>query len=198
MGFRVLLILAAALLQATLLFGAVRENVKLRVVAAPHGTEAEKEKRVRAEAVVDRINTSEQLKVIALQLLEQLKGSYPNCRSYTIVLSNDARMMAIGRYLAVATSEGGKTVVTGGIPTNMDIRAMKASRVEVRMPDSLGMQVAYDVALLKKESVKRGQPLTDDTAYALVAKKRKLQAAYVRQIDQGITQYYKAFAGKPF
>ena len=75
---------------------------------------------------------------------------------------------------------------------------MKASRVEVRMPDSLGMQVAYDVALLKKESVKRGQPLTDDTAYALVAKKRKLQAAYVRQIDQGITQYYKAFAGKPF
>jgi hypothetical protein len=107
-------------------------------------------------------------------------------------------MMKIGNYLAVATFKDGKTVVTGGIPTYMDIRVMKASRVDVRKPDALGMQVAYEVALLKKEAVQKGKPLTDDKAYALVAKKQKLQVVQVRQIDRGITQYYKAFEGKAF
>jgi hypothetical protein len=176
----------------------VRDNVKLTIVAAPHGKEEKGGKSIRAEALVDRINTSEQLKPIALELLEHLKSTCPNCQSITLVLSNDARMMKIGNYLAVATVKDGKTTVTGGIPTNMDIRVMKASRVEVRKPDPLGMQVAYDVALLKKEAVKKGQPLTDDKAYALVAKKQKLNVAQVKQVDRGITQYYKAFAGKEF
>ena len=176
----------------------VRDNVKLTIVAPPKGTAEKGGKTVRAEALVDRINTSEQLKVIALELLDHLKTTYPNCHSFTVMLSNDARMMKMANYLAVATFKDGKTSVTGGIPTYMDIRVMKASRVEVRKPDTLGMQVAYDVALLKKEAAKKGKPLTDDKAYALVAKKLKLQVKQVRQIDREITQYYKAFAGKAF
>jgi hypothetical protein len=176
----------------------VRDNVKLTVVAAPLGKEEMGGKAIRAEAIVDRINTSEQLKPIALELLEHLKTTCPNCRSITLVLSNDARMMKIGNYLAVATFKDGKTTVTGGIPTYMDMRVMKASRVEVRKPDSLGMQVAYDVALLKKESAKKGKPLSDDKAYARVAKQHKLKVAQVKQMDRGIAQYYKAFAGKEF
>ena len=175
-----------------------RDNAKLTIISAPQGKEDKGGNSVRAEALVDRTNTSEQLKAIALELLDHLQTTYPNCRSYTIVMSNDARMLKIGNYLAIATFKDGKTTVTGGIPTNMDIRVMKASRVEVRKPDTLGMQVTYDVTLLKKEATKKGKPLTDDQAYAMVARKHKLQVSQVRQIDQGITQYYKAFAGTAF
>ena len=188
----------AVLLSAGRAGAGVRDNVKLTVVNAPHGKEEKGGKSVRAEALVDRINTSEQLKAVALELLDHLKTTHPNCRSYTIVMSNDPRMMKIGNYLAVASFKEGKTVVTGGIPTYMDIRVMKASRIEVRKPDTLGMQVAYDVALLKKEAAKKGKPLTNDKAYDLVAKKHKLQVFQVKQMDRGITQYYKAFEGKPF
>jgi len=198
MRYLVVLAMAAAVLQAALAFGVVRDNVKLTVLSAPQGKEDSGGKSVRAEALVDRINTSEQLKVIALEVLDHLKTTYPNCHSFTVMLSNDARMMKIANYLAVATFKDGKTSVTGGIPTYMDIRVMKASRVEVRKPDTLGMQVAYDVALLKKEAAKKGKPMTDDKAYALVAKKQKLQVVQVRQIERGITQYYKAFEGKAF
>jgi hypothetical protein len=186
------------LLSAGLAGAVVQDNVKLTVVTAPQGKEENGEKQVRAEALVGGINTSEQLKGITLELLDHLKTTYPNCRSYTIVLSNDARMMKIGNYLAVATFKDGRAVVTGGIPTYMDMRVMKVSKVEVRKPDELGMQVAFDVAMLKKEAAKKGKPLTDDKVYALVAKQHKLQVVQVRQMDRGITQYYKAFAGKAF
>ena len=176
----------------------VPDNVKLTVVTAPQGKEDQSRKTVNAEAVVTRINTSEQLKALALELLAQLKSTYRDCRSFTVVLSNDARMMKIGNYLAIATCKDEKTEVTGGIPTYMDLRVMRASKVDVRKPDELGMQVAYEVARLKKEAAKNGKTLPDDKVYALVAKKHKLQAAQVRQIDRGITQYYKAFAGKTF
>ena len=187
-----------SLLSAGGVFAGVRENVKLTVVAPPKGTADKGGNAVRAEALVDRINTSEQLKAVALEVLDHLKSTHPNSQSITVVLSNDARMMKIGNYLAVATFKDGKTVITGGIPTHMDIRVMKASRVEVRRPDKLGMQVAYEVAMLKKEAAQKRKPLTDDKAYAQVAKKHKLQVMQVQQLDRGITQYYKAFAGKPF
>ena len=198
MRYLVMLMMIAAVLQTAAAFGAVRDNVKLTVVDVPKGTAAKGGKTVRAEAIVDRINTSEQLKAVALELLDHLKATYPNWQEYSIVMSNDVRMMKIGNYLAVATFKDGKTVVTGGIPTYMDIRVMKASRVEVRKPDALGMQVAYEVALLKKEAAQKGKPLTDDKAYAQVARKQKLQVVQVRQIVRGITQYYKAFEGKAF
>jgi hypothetical protein len=60
------------------------------------------------------------------------------------------------------------------------------------------MQVAYEVAMLKKEAAQKRKPLTDDKAYAQVAKKHKLKVMQVQQLDRGITQYYKTFEGKPF
>ena len=201
---RFLGIVLVLLLSAGWADAVVRDNVKLTVVSAPQGMEVKEgqegrgEKVVRAEALVGGINTSEQLKGVALEVLDHLKTTYPNCRSYTIVLSNDARMMKIGNYLAIATFKDGKTLVTGGIPTYMDLRVMKVSRVEVRKPDAQSMQVAYEVAMLKKEAVKKGKLLTDDKAYAVVAKKNKMPIAQAKQINRGITQYYKAFEGKPF
>ena len=198
---RFLGIVLVLLLSAGWADAVVRDNVKLTVVSAPQGMEVKEgqegrgEKVVRAEALVGGINTSEQLKGVALEVLDHLKTTYPNCRSYTIVLSNDARMMKIGNYLAIATFKDGKTLVTGGIPTYMDLRVMKASRVEVRKPDAQSMQVAYEVAMLKKEAVKKGKLLTDDKAYAVVAKKNKMPIAQAKQINRGITQYYKAFEG---
>ena len=156
-------------------FGGIPANVTLKVLTAPKGQE------LRAEAVVVRVNTSEQLKPIALELLDHLRSNYPTCRSYTLALSNDARMLKIGNYLAVATCKEGKVLVTGGIPTNMDIR------------------VAYEVGLLRMEAKKKGEPLTDARAYALIAgRHKKVKSQQIRQIDRGITQYYKAFQGKPF
>ncbi len=171
----------------------IPNNVTLTVLAPPKGTVGQGDTQVRAEAVVHRINTSEQLKEVALELLNHLKSSYPNGRSYSIALSNDLRMVKIGNLLAVATFKEGKSTVTGGVPMNMDIRVMKASHLEVRAPDELGMQVAYEVALLK-----RGNLSPNDKVYARIAKKHKLKVLEVKQLDRGITQYYKAFEGKPF
>ncbi len=170
----------------------VPKNAKLTLLTAAR----EGGNELRAEAVVSRINTSEQLKGIALELLEYLKGSYPNRTKYRVAISNDARMVKIGNLLAVATFSGGKTSVTGGIPSNMDIRVMRASRVEVRNPDELGMQVTCEVELLKKGTVK-SEPMATDRAYLRVAGKRKLKVVQVRQLHREVTQYYKAFDGKP-
>jgi hypothetical protein len=198
MRYFVALTMAAAVLQAAVAFGVVKDNVKLTVVTAPQGKSDKGGKTVRAEALVERINTSEQLKVVALEVLDHLKSTYPDCHSFTVALSDDARMMKIGYYLAVARFKEGKTSVTGGIPTNMDIRVMKASRLDIRKPDALGVQIAYESAMLKKEAVQKGKKLSDKNVYALVAKKHKMQAMQIRQIDRGIAQYYKAFEGKPF
>jgi hypothetical protein len=168
-------------------------NVTMKVVTSPKGPAGKGGNEVRAEAVVLRTGMSEQLKAIGLNLLDQLKNSYPDCRSYTISISDDARMLKIGNFLAVVTSKEGKVIVTGGIPTNMDIRVMKASHVEVRKPDELRMQVAYDVAMQKK-----GKLFAGKTVYSQVAEKHKLTAPMVHQIERETTQYYKAFEGKPF
>lgn len=198
MRYLMTLMISMALLSAGPAQGAVPGNVKLTVVAAPTGAAAQGEKQVRAEALCARIATSEQLKTVALQLLEHLRSSYPNGRTYTLVLSDDARMMAIGNHLGVVTHHGGKTTVTGGVPSAMDIRMMRASRLEIRKPDERGLRVVYEVALLKREAAQKGTSLPDDRAYAHVARKLKLTPLQVRQLDRGVTQYYKAFEGKPF
>ncbi len=169
------------------------DNITLTVVASPEGPAGKGGNEVRAEAVVLRTGMSEQLRVIALNLLDQLKNSYPGCRSYTISISDDARMLKIGNFLAVVTFKEGKSIVTGGVPTNMDIRVMKASHVEVRKPDELRMQVAYDVAMLKKGKLFAGKKV-----YSQVAGKHQIAVPMVRQIERETTQYYKAFEGKPF
>ena len=193
MRYFVAVMVSVWLFSAGWAFGGIPANVTLKVLTAPKGQE------LRAEAVVVRVNTSEQLKPIALELLDHLRSNYPTCRSYTLALSNDARMLKIGNYLAVATCKEGKVLVTGGIPTNMDIRVMMASRVEIHRPDEPGMQVAYEVGLLRMEAKKKGEPLTDARAYALIAgRHKKVKSQQIRQIDRGITQYYKAFQGKPF
>ena len=192
------LVLLVAFLVSTGTSGAVvPETVKLKVVSTPGDAQGKGTKSVKAEALVAQINTSEQLKVIALDLLEHLKNAYPNCPSYSLVISDDAKMMKIGNYLAVATFREGKTAVTGGIPTNMDIRVMKASHVEVRRPDPLGIDVTYDVARLRTGAIKQGKPLSDTMVYARIAEKYKMKAEQVKQVSRGITQYYKAFDGKP-
>ncbi len=192
MKYLALLLLCLLLLTAGSAAAGVPKNVKLTVVTASR----ESGKELQAEAIVVRINTSEQMKIVALELLEVLKVSYPNHPSYRVAISNDGRMMKVGNFLAVATFSGGKTFVTGGIPSNMDIRVMRASRVEVQAPHELGMQVAYEVELLKKGTAGSG-PTATDKAYLQVAGKRKLKVVQVRQIHREITQYYKAFAGKP-
>lgn len=192
------LLASVSLLSAGRAFGRVPGNVKLAVVESPKGPTAQGSRQVRAEALVVGINTSEQLKPLAIELVEHLKSTYPNCRTYTVVISHDARMLKIGNYLAIASAKDGKTVVTGGIPTAMDIRVMRASHVPVRRPDEQGMKVVYEVALLRKDAAKKGTPLSDDRVYARIARKLKLPVAQVRQLDREITKYYKAFEGQPF
>jgi hypothetical protein len=197
MRILVVVMVSVLLISAGLVYGGIPPNVKLTVLSAPKKGAEQGGKELRAEALITRIHTTEQLKPVALELLEHLKSSYPAGHSYTVVISDDPRMLKIGNYLAVATFKGGAAVVTGGIPTNMDIRVMMVSRVEVRRPDELGMQVAYEVALLKKKS-KKEKPSVTEKEYAQVAAKHKLTAAQVRQMERGITQYYKAFEGKLF
>lgn len=193
-----LMMLTIFLLSSACVDAAGRNDPALTIIPGGNGTKGKDDGTVRAEAVLAGINTSEQLKPRALELLDRLKISHPGRRTYTIVISDDARMLKIGNYLAVATARDGKTTVTGGIPTAMDIRVMRASRIEVRKPDKRSIQVAYDVAMMKKDAPQQGK-LQDTTAiYARVAKKYRLKAVQVKQIENEITQYYNAFKGNPF
>ena len=191
-----ILMVAVSLCAAVPASAAVPANVRLTVISPPAGTSRQAGKPVQAEAVITRVATNEQLKPIALSVLEHMKVSYPNAPSYRVSFSDDARMMKVGNVLAVAAFREGKTTVTGGIPMAMDIRVMRASHVPVRKPDEQGLQVTYEVALLARKAAGKGGKVAD-REYARIAKKRKMTVAQVKQVAREITQYYKAFEGQP-
>ena len=192
-----ILVILLSLCAAVSASAAVPANVRLTVISPPAGTSGQTGKPVQAEAVITRVATNEQLKPLALAVLEHLKVSHPGAPSYSVSLSDDARMMKVGNVLAVAAFREGKTAVTGGIPMAMDIRVMRASHVPVRKPDELGLQVTYEVALLARKAAGKGGGKVADREYARIAKKRKMTVAQVKQVAREITQYYKAFEGQP-
>ena len=136
--------------------------------------------------------TNKILKDLAVSTITDLKKKYPDCKWFHVYISDDRRMLEAKYYLAIADYKEGNLEVTGGVPSDAEIKEYRKQGIPVIKPDETGIAVFSEISRVKLLYGNKGKDMTDQEICRIVSKKMRLPLAKVKKYLKGVGWYYMA------
>jgi hypothetical protein len=173
-------------------------NIEAEVTEVIHGKNVKGGMLVRAKAFCPHNIKNDQIKPVAVQILNELKAKYPNCEWFFVWISDDRRMDASGNYIAIAELKEGKTQVRGGIPSKKEI-AESDKDWPIIKPTDKDMDIYYEFTKMFDNSYYNsyyiGKRPSEKEIYLLLSQKFHLSASEISRIHKGVAHYYMLKSG---
>lgn len=170
-------------------------DVSIHVIDVQHGKHVKNGTLVMAKAIFPRDVTTPQIKPATHYIINALRKEYPKCEWFHITMSDDERSYNVGNYIAIAEYKEGNLVVTGGIPSDKEIKEIMSARKNtddllIRKPDDTGLNIYLAFRKIRDDEYKKGKYLSDEKIYPQLSKRFKLPVSKIREIHRGIGTYY--------